>query len=468
MASGKPVVAAGNNGFLGLITGDNRQTAAESNFMYFNCPPSTVENVAESVIKALGMTDDERAALGMENREFVKRNYSIDRMASDTLSVYDSVLNSPWPMPLGRRFNTGVVISGYYGYNNSGDDILLRSIIDNLSEYRHDLDITVLSMRPKETRQQYGVNAVYRFNFLSVFIKLCGAKLLITGGGTHMQDETSTQSLIYYLWVINTARALKIKNMLYANGIGPVNRPANVRRVRRALDRVDLITLREQESLTVLRNIGVTVPKTYVTSDAAFALPPADYKKAAEFLTGIGITGPFFCVAIRSWKNNPPGLEEHIAAFADHMVTNYGYQALFVPMQPASDLEISRRVISFMASPAVLMPEVNPGGDLNTVRGAMACAEIVLAMRLHALIYAMENGVPMIGLVYSTKVRKLMDSVNQAWYMPVEETDADVLIGYADAIHSDKAAISEAIKEAGRAEREKALLNARLCVELLE
>jgi polysaccharide pyruvyl transferase CsaB len=322
-------------------------------------------------------------------------------------------------------------------------------------------------MRPKETRQQYGVNAIYRFNFLSVFLKLCGSRLLITGGGTHMQDETSTQSLIYYLWVINTARVLKIKNMLYANGIGPVNRPANVRRVRKALDRVDLITLREQESLTVLRNIGVTVPKTHVTSDAAFALPPADYEKARKTLKELGITGPFFCIAIRSWKNNPPGLEEQIAAFADYMVNKYGYQALFVPMQPASDLEITRRVISLMASPSVLMPEINPNGDLNMIRGAMACAEIVLAMRLHALIYAMENGVPMIGLVYSTKVRKLMDSVNQPWYMPVEETDADTLIRYAEAIHANKNAVSLAIKEAGRKEREKALMNARLCVELL-
>jgi polysaccharide pyruvyl transferase CsaB len=435
--------------------------------MYFGCPPSTMENVAQEVLMALGMTSGERAALGAENREFVKQNYSLDRMASDTLSVYESVLASPWPAPLGRRFNTRIVISGYYGYNNSGDDMLLRSIIDNLAEYRSDLEITVLSMKPGETRVQYGVNAVYRFNFLAVFLKLCGARLLITGGGTHMQDETSTQSLVYYLWVINTARALKLKNMLYANGIGPVSKPGNVRRVRKALNRVDLITLREPESLEVLRHIGVTVPKTRVTSDAAFALPPADYDKARELLAGIGITGQFFCVAIRSWKNNPPGLEEQIAVFADYMVNKYGYQALFVPMQPVLDLEISRRVISLMKMPAVLMPELNAGSDLNTIRGAVACAEIVLAMRLHALIYAMEKGVPVIGLVYSTKVRKLMDAMNQGWYMPVEETDAGTLIGYADAIHADKSAISQAIKEAGRAEREKALMNAKLCVELL-
>ncbi|MDR1664377.1 MAG: polysaccharide pyruvyl transferase CsaB [Clostridiales bacterium] len=465
LSAGTPIVATGNSGYLGLITEETLKTAMATNFMYRGCGESTREKLAAGLTALLSKPPRERSALGMVGRAIVKENYSVERMADDAVMVYKAVLKSPWPKQLARRYGSDVVISGYYGYNNSGDDILLQSIIASLKAYKENLNVTVLSMKPKETRRLYGVEAVYRFNFPAVFFKLRRTRLLITGGGSVIQDETSTQSLIYYLWVINTARRLGLKNMLYANGIGPVVKPGNVSRVRRALERVDLITLREDESLRTLREIGVTAPETVVTADAAFALPPADGSSAREYLKtlGMGEGCKFFCVALRSWKHNPARLEKEVARFADHVAEKYGLRALFIPMRPVEDGEISRRVIALMKTPGVLA--LPAAGD---IRGVVGLSEFVLGMRLHALIYAVEKAVPVIGLVYDPKIRRLMDSMRQKFYLPVENADAEKLIHFAETIRENRDGIREKIREAGFAAREKAALNAELCYKLLD
>jgi polysaccharide pyruvyl transferase CsaB len=361
------------------------------------------------------------------------------------------------------------MISGAYGFNNSGDEALLHSIIDGLRLYKPDIAVTVLSKKPRETRFRYGVNALFRFNFFSVYLKLKKTRLLVTGGGNLIQDETSTQSLIYYLWVINAARRLGVKNMLYANGIGPVLKPSNYTRVCEALDKVELITLRDKESITTLNEIGVNAAEVHVTADPAFTMPPSDENDARRNLGALGADGPFFCIALRDWFHNPPGLEKEIARFADYIVDKYGYKALFILMRPVEDTEISRRVITQMKNPATL---VSPSGDssvseIDYIRGIVGFAEFMLGMRMHALVYAAEKAVPVIGLDYGPKIRHLMESMNQRFYMPIEETNAGAIIRFADELLRDKENIVGEIKDAGDKARELAALNAKYCARLM-
>ena len=101
------------------------------------------------------------------------------------------------------------VISGYYGFNNSGDDALLMSIINGIRSTDDSAEITVLSKSPAETRKNYSVNAVNRYNIFSLIAKISCCDVLISGGGTLIQDATSTKSLVYYLSVIRIAKFFK-------------------------------------------------------------------------------------------------------------------------------------------------------------------------------------------------------------------------------------------------------------------
>jgi len=456
MSAGTPVILAGNQGYIGILDETTKPTAVATNFTCRGCGDTTPEKLRKDLLTLLEKSDSELAQLGQYSRDLVCSEYSLERMAQDAIDVYDNVFVPDKPV--------NIVISGYYGYNNGGDVMLLKSIVQNLRARRKDLNLTVLSHKPRETRAQFGVDVVYRFNLLAVFFRLRKAQLLITGGGNLIQDETSTQSLLYYLWVINTARFLGVKNMLYAKGIGPVSRRGNIGRVRHSINKVDLITLREDASLDVLKEIGINKPKTHVTADAVFALPPVEGGEA--YLPMLGVTGKFFCVALRPWAHNPPDLEEQVARFADHLVETYGYQAVFVPMWPERDSDISRRVMSLMKHESIFLDTITTGHDMG--RSVLGFASFAICMRLHALIFAMEKGVPAIGLEYNSKIRGFMDTMGQKWHMPVEETNADTLIQYAKEIHENKDEISAEIFEAGSRLRELAARNAELCIELLE
>jgi len=468
MGAGVPLILAGNQGYLGIFDEKTKPAAVQTNFTCRNCGDLTPEKLKTDLQTLLNLEPSRLEQLGQYGQKTANTEYSLERMAKDSIAVYEDIYSS------NERFSgitkqsgqkpIGIVISGYYGNNNSGDDILLQSIVQNLKALHNNLHLTVLSLKPAETRAEFGVDAVYRFNLLSVFMRLRKSKLLISGGGNLIQDETSTRSLLYYLWVINTARFLGVKNMIYANGIGPVNRPSNIKRVRRSLNQLDLITLREKGSLKILQEIGVTKPETHITADAAFALPPAE--GGGETLKALGITGKFFCVSLRPWTYNPPDLEIQIAKFTDYLIKKYNYQAVFVPMQPEKDSKISRQVISLMTNKAILLDP--PPKDYNLARSILGLADFAICMRLHGLIHAMEKGVPSIGLVYSTKIREFMETMDQKWHIPIEETNAETLIKFADEIHKNKDEISANIYKSGCKLRELSAQNAKLCMKLLE
>ena len=60
-----------------------------------------------------------------------------------------------------------IVISGYYGFRNSGDDALLMSIIEDLRSLKPDIDIVVLSKNPKETEKIYKVKIEYQISYIN-------------------------------------------------------------------------------------------------------------------------------------------------------------------------------------------------------------------------------------------------------------------------------------------------------------
>ena len=109
-----------------------------------------------------------------------------------------------------------ILISGYYGFNNIGDEFILRTVIDNLREKLPGAEITVLSQDPAATMDKYQVNAAPRMSLRSIFRCVVQCDLLLSGGGSLLQDHTSTRSLLYYLSVMALARLRGKKVMLYA------------------------------------------------------------------------------------------------------------------------------------------------------------------------------------------------------------------------------------------------------------
>ena len=360
-----------------------------------------------------------------------------------------------------------IIISGYYGFKNSGDDALLLSIIEDLKQRGLDDRVVVLSANPFETERIYGVKSVNRINPFSVLCQLLSARLLISGGGTLIQDGTSTKSLLYYLAIIMTARLLGTKVMLYSNGIGPLNRSSNQRITKYVLNRVQLITLRDKRSKEVLDEIGVTKPKIVITADPAFRIASSPRSMGMHLITNSGAPGDrrYLGIAIREWKTLPPDFTDMIAEAADYAAEKYDLYPIFMPMQPKKDYRICVNVMNKMKNQSAV---INGDVSIYDMLSVVANMDICIGMRLHTLIYAAAMSVPIIGLVYDPKVSGFMEYAEQKIYHQVEELTVQKLCSSIDLCRKNYGKIKEKLNITRFDMQKKAALNGDYAAELFE
>lgn len=355
-----------------------------------------------------------------------------------------------------------IVISGYYGLGNSGDEALLKSIVEDLRSINPRITITALSADKKSTNKSYNIKTINRYNLFSYIKEIKRAKLLISGGGTLIQDATSTKSLLYYLLIIKIAKMFNTKVMLYANGMGPI-KESNRKIVKKVLDGVELITLRETDSLIEIKNCNIQGPQIKITADPAFNLKCADNKKVFTELN-IPEDKKIIVVSVREWAKNKENFETEMANALD-VLCKKGYYPVLMPMQKECDLSISKRVLANMKNKAtVIEKEISVEEMLYLIgKSTIACG-----MRLHMLIFASVMNIPMVGIVYDPKVKGFMKYMKQENYVELEKFSSDyfvkIILNCIDNI--DK--IKEEIKETSDALRVLAKTNAQYAIELLE
>ena len=166
-----------------------------------------------------------------------------------------------------------IMISGYYGFDNTGDEAILKSMVEAFKKKIPQIKITVLSRNPLQTSRTYLVEAINRLHLIRIMFCLRNVNLFISGGGGLLQDSTGKGwSILYYLGLILIVKIAQVPVMIYAQGIGPVNKRINKKLIKWILNNVDLITVRDNFSKELLENLGVVKPKIYVNSDPVFLL----------------------------------------------------------------------------------------------------------------------------------------------------------------------------------------------------
>lgn len=404
----------------------------------------------------MGYSPEKKAQLGAYGRQVIFDYYSVRRMAQDCLDMYAQVKK--------RRYN--VVMSGYYGFANAGDDAILESIHQSILEASDEVEVTVLSNDPEQTERCYGMKSLHRFKLWSVLKALRQSDALLSGGGSLLQDRTSTRSLMYYLSIIRCAQWMGKPVMLYANGIGPVEKAGNRRRVRRTVERASLVTLRDHSSAQELREMGVKRPDLHVTADPVFHLEPAGQERSDQLLRSAGLEPgtPFVAVSVRDWPDTEHFAVE-LAALCDHLRRTYGMEVLFLLMQPHKDRGATQQVRQAMEEPSYLLDTPCAPKELMGVLGQ---ARLCLAMRLHTLIFAARMAVPVLGLVYDPKVSSYLKELDLPSAGDVSSFDRKAAIAQADALMADYDGVCQRLKKKSEALTAAARENERLLLELLD
>ncbi len=300
-----------------------------------------------------------------------------------------------------------VLLSGYYGFNNAGDEAILAALVTELKRRVTDIEIVVLSHNPAETSKIHSVRAVDRSNLKEIVKQLKGADLLISGGGSLLQDVTGYKTIPYYLGVILLARLLKVPVFFCAQGVGPINSRFNRWLLKKVLNKVDLITVRDKRSRKLLAQLGV-VKETRLTADPVFLLKPVDKDRVKEILIGEGIKTDcnYIGVSLRSWGDN--SYLDKLASILEGVRKKLDVEILLISLKYPTDLEISHR-LSQMLSFEVQIIEGNylP----QELMGIIGKVDLLLGIRLHSLIFAAVNSIPLGGISYDDKVDAFLEEL---------------------------------------------------------
>ena len=285
-----------------------------------------------------------------------------------------------------------IAISGYYGFENFGDEAILQVLVNELKDRGY--SVTVFSKNPSITNIKLIVNAVNRFSLKDLFFTLFKSDVLVSGGGSLLQDVTSLKSLFYYLFVIWLALLLRNEVIIFAQGIGPINSPVGRFFTKYLLKKCKFITVRDEKSLFLLRGWGLT-PE--LVSDPVWSIK-TDEKKSEN---RVG-------VQLRSWGKLS---QKYLMTLARNIVERFSDKEILIySFQDSLDLELCKH---FDAQLKLLNPSVKTrivnGFSVDAVVKSFASLDYLIAMRYHACMLGVKYGIPTLALSYDEKVKKLSE-----------------------------------------------------------
>ncbi len=360
-----------------------------------------------------------------------------------------------------------ILMSGYYGFDNSGDDAILKAIVNDIKEYNDKISITVLSNNPLKTEEMYPVKAVNRFKLKEVLKAMKNTDLFISGGGSLLQDVTSTRSLLYYLTIMKIAKIYKKPVMIYANGIGPIDRKINRLFTKKILNKVDLITLRDKASKEYVSQLGIKNENIHVTADPVFTLLGSSKEETLKIFEKEKIPRKkkLIGISIRQWKKSD-NLIEVLSKTINYMTKTYDVNIILIPMHYPEDLDISLEIKKMANNKACYV--MNDRYSVEEIMGVINELEIIIAMRLHSLIYAAAQEVPMVGLVYDPKVEGILHSLGMDKMSNVEELVYEELVENIDYVWENRVDLREKLKIQDEDLKKKALSNVTMALDLLK
>ncbi|WP_339278974.1 polysaccharide pyruvyl transferase CsaB [Paenibacillus sp. FSL W8-1187] len=350
-----------------------------------------------------------------------------------------------------------IAISGYYGFRNSGDEAVLKSILLALeAEGREQgvrIEPVVLSGDPAATESMYGVQAVGRMSPTGLLRTIAGCDGLISGGGSLLQDVTGSKTIPYYAGILKLAQLLGKPTFIYAQGVGPVLNRRMDGLIRHVMTRSAYVSVRDAESAELLGRMGVPRERIGIVPDPVMGLPlPAGAADAAS--GGADDRTPVVGISLRRWRKDGADLARAAEALGE-LARRRPVRLRFLPFHVPADAEASRETMERLGElgPGSSAELAEPGDDPQRMLLEVSRCDLLVGMRLHALIYAAGQRVPMLGISYDPKIDQFLARLQERPAATTEAMDASAfadaaerLLDGSDAWRADKAPLIDRLQ----------------------
>lgn len=310
-----------------------------------------------------------------------------------------------------------IVISGYYGFSNSGDEAVLQSILIALRKQSEATGISiepiVLSVDPEWTSATYGVKSVHRMKLGEVRQAIYESSGLISGGGSLLQDVTGTKTIPYYLGILKLAQWMGKPTFIYAQGIGPVNRKFFHPLIKSVFRKCTYISVRDEQSRKLLQSMGLGQKNIEVVPDPVMGLSLPEDQDGETVNTPRSL--PVVGISVRFWEQDRKELDV-LAEGLLKVNREMPIHLRILPFHSPTDNEASRYIMDKLGQ------EISQhGGMITFVEDALhpqqmlrevGQCDVLIGMRLHSLIYAAGRRVPLIGVSYDPKIDHFLSRID--------------------------------------------------------
>ncbi|MFB5759895.1 polysaccharide pyruvyl transferase CsaB [Paenibacillus medicaginis] len=365
-----------------------------------------------------------------------------------------------------------IVISGYYGFRNSGDEAVLKSILTALKEEGEQTGLTVepivLSSDPAWTTKMYGVRAVHRMRLKEVRAAIRESSGVISGGGSLLQDATSPKSIPYYLAILKLAQWADKPTFVYAQGIGPVQRKWFYPLIKSVFNRCTYISVRDEQSGGLLVAMGIQRSSVHVVPDPVMGLPlPAHAESGSNGVSPAGM--PVIGISVRYWDKERRELQA-IADGLRKLSAKRPVHLRFLPFHLPDDVQASQYVLEQLGdvdSNGSSMSMEREITDPQQMLLEVSKCDLIIGMRLHSLIYAASREVPLLGISYDPKINHFLSRIESEPVGSSDTLNGDKLAAAAAELLDNREAWQGRRAAAIQALRQEARLPARQIIEYL-
>lgn len=286
-----------------------------------------------------------------------------------------------------------ILISGYYGFDNFGDEAILGVLINHLRGN----DIIVLSSNPEKTGRTHNVNSLNSFNPKLIVERLPKFDMLISGGGSLLQNVTSNKSLFYYCGLINIMASLKKDVVIFAQGIGPVKGFWGKLIVKSALKKCKYISVRDVKSQELLKSWGI---ESNLVCDPIFDLnlptPKRTRKVGIQLRKFASLTDELFDEIIKQVALKFSDREIELICFQDS--EDEGISKVFLNKLKKKNPTINANIIKNLTNKEVIEK--------------VSEYDYLIGMRFHACLLGLKYGIKTLAISYDPKVETLAKNAN--------------------------------------------------------
>ena len=284
---------------------------------------------------------------------------------------------------------TKFLVSGYIGFDNFGDEAIANVLTSHLKSLNAE-EIVLLSSNPEKTASLHGVKSVSMFKFLPA---IKNTDVLISGGGSLLQDITSLRSLLYYLSVIVSALVLKKKVIIFAQGFTPFRTKIGKFLTKQVLKRCHKVTVRDKKSQKLLSNMEIN---SELVADPVFGIGVNEHLHQ-----GVG-------VQLRDFHSMN---DDFLNRLAEQIEKHFKNEEIkLISLQDSIDLPILEKFEKILNHKEI-KTKIYKNLSINEATEILSNLEYLIGMRFHANLVASKSKVKVLGINYDIKVLNLANSV---------------------------------------------------------